>query len=291
MLIPEKKTITVSVLINSPVERVWELWTVPHHNLHWNSGSPAWNTTRAENNLVVGGKFLFHMEAKDGSAGFDFEGEYSSIIRNKFIGYTIADGRIVNINFVAKVNKTEITESFEAESLNPPEMQKAGWQHILDNFKKYAEKKGNADILHFDITIKSDSRKVFKTMLDEKTYKVWTSVFNPTSRFEGSWEKRSKIVFLGTDNNGEVGGMISRIRENIPGRFLSIEHLGIVNKGKEVLCGPEVDSWKGALENYTFASSGGSTVLSIDIDSNEEFRSYFLETWPTALEKLKSICE
>jgi hypothetical protein len=128
-------------------------------------------------------------------------------------------------------------------------------------------------------------------MIDEKDYSSWTSEFNPTSRFKGSWEKGSKILFLGEAQDGSLGGMVSIIKENIRNRFISIEHMGVVENGREILCGPDVDRWAGALENYTFTEKDGKTLLSIDADSDDKYRSYFITTWPRALRKLKSICE
>jgi uncharacterized protein YndB with AHSA1/START domain len=286
-----EEKITVAVKIKLPVEKVWELWTLPQHIMHWYNASVDWHTTFAENDLTVGGKFLFRMEAKDGSTGFDYNGAYNSVLKHKFIAYNIEGGRNVSIIFASEDNETEITESFEPELTNPPEMQRSGWQSILNNFKKYAESRGDIEILHFETVLNCTPEKVFETMFDKQKYRVWAAVFNPSSRFEGSWEKGSKILFLGEDKNGNTGGMISRIMENLPHRFLSIEHIGIVKNGKEIFCGPEVDQWKGALENYSFSATEGKTLLSVDIDSNSEFRSYFLETWPPALEKIRSICE
>ncbi len=117
------------------------------------------------------------------------------------------------------------------------------------------------------------------------------SRINPTSYFEGSWEKDSKILFLGTDKDGNKEGMVSRIKENIPNKLISIEHLGILKNDKEITSGTEVEGWAGALENYTFNEDNGKTFLSVDMDSNQQFKSYFEETWPKALNKLKAICE
>ena len=128
-------------------------------------------------------------------------------------------------------------------------------------------------------------------MLEPTTYSEWTSEFNPSSHFIGSWEKGSKILFLGTDHNGTRGGMVSRIRENIPNRFVSIEHLGIVEDGKEIYNGQKVEEWAGALENYTFIDNVRDTLLEIDLDVDSDYGDYFAETWPKALGKLKSICE
>jgi uncharacterized protein YndB with AHSA1/START domain len=135
-----KKAISVKVVINAPVEQVWKLYTEPEHVTKWNSPSKDWHTPRAENDLKVGGKFLYRMEAKDGSSGFDFDGFYQQIRVNELIMYTLADGRKVEVTFTKDNDaRTKIATTFEAESTNPLEMQRNGWQAILDNFKKYVE--------------------------------------------------------------------------------------------------------------------------------------------------------
>jgi len=287
----KKTIITVQALVLAPVNKVWECWTNPIHITHWNNASDDWHTPKSENDLRVGGKFLSRMEARDGSMGFDFEGEYLQIEPYKFIEYILGDGRKVQIGFVSDQNETNVTESFEAEDMNSTELQQAGWQAILDNFKKYAENLIRPQTLHFEICIAAMVEKVYNSMLDEEHYKEWTAVFNPTSSYRGSWKKGSKILFLGTDHNGNEGGMVSRISENIPNKFVSIEHLGMVQGGKEITTGPEVEGWAGAMENYTFTWHDGTTLLSIDMDAKEEFLPYFTETWPKALSVLKTICE
>ena len=137
----EKTIITVETIVNVPVEKAWECWSNPSDIINWCSASPDWHTPRAENDLRVGGKFTTRMEAKDGSMGFDFGGEYDAVIPNEYIEYTIGDGRRVEITFTARGNKTHIVESFEAEDMNPVEMQRGGWQAIMDNYKKYTEGK------------------------------------------------------------------------------------------------------------------------------------------------------
>jgi uncharacterized protein YndB with AHSA1/START domain len=291
MIKPERIQITVGVKVKLPVSQVWELWTNPFHIIHWNQASDEWHTSRAENDLRKYGRFLYRMEARDGSFGFDFSGEYRKIENLKLIEYVLDDSRRVSIGFEGKNNETTITESFEAEEVNPAELQKDGWQSILNNFKKYAESSEKHEILHFETLISSPVERVYETMLKEDTYKTWTSIFNAGSRYEGSWEKGSKIVFIGTDTNGETGGMVSRIKENLRNKFISIEHLGIIKNGNEILSGSEVDGWTGALENYSFKAEGDNTLLSVNIDSNQEFKSYFSDTWPKALAKLKEICE
>ncbi len=132
-------TITIETTISAPIEKVWEIWTTPEHITKWNSASDDWISPRAENDLQPGGKFIFRMEAKDGSVGFDFEGTYDEVKTNELLVYSIADGRKVSVTFSGEGEATKVVEVFEPESVNPPEMQQAGWQAILDSFKKYVE--------------------------------------------------------------------------------------------------------------------------------------------------------
>ncbi|MGH2642801.1 MAG: SRPBCC family protein [Chitinophagaceae bacterium] len=135
----DKTIITVETDIKAPVEKVWRYWAEPKHIMAWNNASDHWHTPYTENNLRKGGKFLSRMEAKDGSSGFDFSGVYNEVKEHALIAYTIDDGRKVYITFSEQGNKTHISESFEAESTHPVDMQKSGWQAILNNFKKYTE--------------------------------------------------------------------------------------------------------------------------------------------------------
>jgi uncharacterized protein YndB with AHSA1/START domain len=133
------KTITVEATIKAPVEKIWKYWTIPEHIKQWNKASDDWHTLYAENDVHTGGEFLSRMEAKDKSFGFDFGGVYDEVKEHKLIAYTIGDGRKVKIIFSGDKNETKITETFEAENQNPVEMQRSGWQAILNNFKKYTE--------------------------------------------------------------------------------------------------------------------------------------------------------
>jgi uncharacterized protein YndB with AHSA1/START domain len=136
----ERSPITVETSVNAPVEKVWRMWSEPEHITKWNSASEDWHTPRAENDLRTGGKFNSRMEAKDGSAGFDFGGTYDEVRENEHIAYTMSDGRTVKVGFTADGDKTRVVETFDPESENPRDMQQGGWQAILDNFKKYVER-------------------------------------------------------------------------------------------------------------------------------------------------------
>ena len=142
MIATGKPTIKVEATVNATVEKVWKLWTNPEHVTQWNHASDDWHSPRAENDLRPGGNFLYRMEAKDGSFGFDFTGTYDEVIPNEYIEYTLGDGRKVKTDFRAAEGTTKIVVVFEAEQTHTEEMQRQGWQAIMDNFKKYAESIG-----------------------------------------------------------------------------------------------------------------------------------------------------
>lgn len=148
--------------------------------------------------------------------------------------------------------------------------------------------------LQFKVDINAPLDKVYDTMLglsDKSTYEQWTALFNPTSSYEGSWHKGTRIHFVGIDENGEKGGMVSEIAENIPGKFVSIKHIGLLVAGKEILEGPDVEKWTGGFENYSFKESHGISEVVVEIDAMEDFESYMNESYPKALNKLKEIIE
>ncbi|XXM73101.1 SRPBCC family protein [Lysinibacillus sphaericus] len=132
--------ITIQTTVQAPVEKVWEYWTEPNHITKWNAASDDWHTPFAENDLRIGGKFLSRMEAKDGSFGFDFGGTYDEVKTNEVIAYSMEDGRTVSITFKGHGSETEIEETFDPDSENPVDVQRQGWQAILDRFKEYVEK-------------------------------------------------------------------------------------------------------------------------------------------------------
>jgi len=148
--------------------------------------------------------------------------------------------------------------------------------------------------LQFKISINATAAKVYDMMLgisDKSNYEAWTALFNPTSSYEGTWTKDSKMLFVGQDENGEKGGMVSCIIENIPSRFVSIQHYGLVQGSVEVTEGPDVEKWANGFENYAFEEKDGITSVIVDLDTTAEFVEYMNEAYPNALDKLKEICE
>jgi uncharacterized protein YndB with AHSA1/START domain len=133
--------ITVETVVNAKLSNVWDAWNSPADIKQWNSAQEDWHTTRSTVDLREGGKFLSRMEAKDGSAGFDFEGTSTRVVPHKTIEYRMDDGREVTVEFVERNGGVLVRETFDAETENPPELQRTGWQAILDNFRKHVEGK------------------------------------------------------------------------------------------------------------------------------------------------------
>lgn len=131
--------ITVETNVHAPIEKVWKFFNEPEHIVKWGHPSDDWHTVRADNDLKVGGKFNYRMEARDGSAGFDFGATYDEIVPHEFISYTMGDGRKVDITFMVEGDVVQIIETFDSENENTLEKQRDGWQAILNNFKKYTE--------------------------------------------------------------------------------------------------------------------------------------------------------
>ncbi|HEX8692114.1 MAG TPA: SRPBCC family protein [Longimicrobium sp.] len=134
--------ITVETLVNADLNQVWDAWNTPADIERWNAAHDDWHTTRSTVDLREGGKFLARMEAKDGSEGFDFEGTYTRVVPREAIEYRMSDGREVRVEFLEAAGGVRVRETFDAETENSPELQRAGWQAILDNFARYVEAKG-----------------------------------------------------------------------------------------------------------------------------------------------------
>ena len=148
--------------------------------------------------------------------------------------------------------------------------------------------------LQFKTDIRASAQKVYETMLglkNKNTYEFWTAAFNPTSSYEGSWEKGSKIYFIGVDENGKKGGMVSIIKENQAGQFVSIQHVGFLDGDVEVTSGEQVEKWAGGHENYLYQEQHGVTTVTVELDTIDDYIDYFKSTYPAALSKLKEIAE
>jgi uncharacterized protein YndB with AHSA1/START domain len=133
--------ITIATTIKADRDTVWQAWNTPDDIKQWNAASPDWHTPSSSVDLRVGGKFRCRMEARDGSMGFDFEGVYTKIVEGELIEYAMADGRHVSVTFADSGDGVTVSETFDAEYATDAELQRQGWQSILNNFAKYVESK------------------------------------------------------------------------------------------------------------------------------------------------------
>jgi hypothetical protein len=149
--------------------------------------------------------------------------------------------------------------------------------------------------LQYTIKINAPVNKIYDLMLgisNKSTYEQWTAIFNPTSTYEGNWNKGSKMLFVGFDEKGNKGGMVSEIVENITNKYMSIRHYGLIKSNMEITSGPEVEKWANGFENYTFQENNDVTDISVELVSlTEDLTEYMNDSWPKALYKLKELCE
>lgn len=131
--------ITIEINVNAPIDTVWDTWTNPKHVVKWNHASDDWHSPSARNDLKLGGRFIYRMEAKDGSFGFDFSGTYLEIKEKSLILTRLDDNRLVRSEFIQQNGFVRIVENFEAEDENTLELQRQGWFAILNNYKNYTE--------------------------------------------------------------------------------------------------------------------------------------------------------
>lgn len=147
------------------------------------------------------------------------------------------------------------------------------------------------ETIQFSILINADKQKVWDTMLEDKTYREWTKAFHAGSYYEGNWKKGSEIRFLGPNEDGTLGGMLSRIDENIKYQYISIEHLGVIKNGKVDTTSEEAKKWTPSFENYTFTEKGNQTELKIEMMVDPSYKAMFEDMWPKALDALKNLSE
>lgn len=137
----EYQKINITATINAPIAQVWDAYNNPKDIVNWNQASPEWHCPSSENDLRVGGRFKNKMAAKDGSFQFDFEGTYTEVTPHNSISYVLGDERTVDTTFTDENGSTKMDISFDAEGSNPADMQREGWQAILNSFKQYVENK------------------------------------------------------------------------------------------------------------------------------------------------------
>lgn len=274
--------ITVTATINEDAKKVWDFYMDPEHITKWNFADPSWHCPMASNEIKVGGRYFARMEAKDGSFGFDFEAIYDEIEVGESFTYTFGD-RKATVEFKCAGNQTEITIVFDAEKENPIEMQKGGWQAILNNFKNYVEQlKLEFKKVSFTIQINAGKEKVWEALWSEANYEKWTSVFGEGNKAISDWKEGSKIQFVAKDG----AGLFSIIEKKATNEHIVFKHLGEMKNGEEI-----ANEWAGAKEKYFLSEINGITTIDVEIDTKEEYTDYFNGAFPKALQIVKQISE
>lgn len=297
--------IVISADVLASANDTWNFFTHAKHVIRWNHASDDWHSVSARNDVREGGKFLFRMEAKNGSFGFDFSGVYERIEKPARLQYRLDDGRMVDVRFEPATNPatnthetseaTNVTISFDPEASHSIAMQREGWQAILNNFKAYAQLHAEKrwEVFLFEITINAPPRTVYEAVTDKELFSCWTRVFHPSSLYEGSWDAGAKILFLGLDAQGCPEGLSAVVTDNIPHSLIALRYVGVVSAGAETTTSEDALAWRDARERYVFRSAQGgkATELLVDTDVLAGDCENFQAKWNEALAELKKICE
>lgn len=282
-------SITISTTINAPIANVFNSYLNPQDNLRWNTAGYGWTNDYAKIDAIAGGEFHIGYKSPDEKNDFDFNGKYIEIVKDKLIKSELGDGRKVEVNFEAEDEKTHVTIIFDAEEENSLDLQKQGWSAILENFKKFVERKSNpknASITK-NIVIQATKEKVWKMLLEDKPYRQWTSSFTEGSYYEGEMKYDGKIMFLSPSGTG----ISSKIVVFIPNFQISFEHLGGVKDGIEDFKSSEFEGWKYARETYTLNGVDGKVNLQIYVEVTKNEEQMMSDLWDKALAELKKMCE
>ena len=286
-------TITISCVIKAPVNTTFESYLSPVDNLRWNTAGEGWTTNYAKIDPIKGGEFHIGYKSPDEKNDFDLGGTYLEIIENNSIISLLGEDRKIEVNFEIKteneIENTLLTITFDVEDENSIEPQKQGWSKILDNFKNFVERKTNLKNTTITKTteIKATKEKVWQMLLQEKSYRKWTSFFMEGSYYEGEMKYDGKIKFLSPSGSG----ISSKIVVFIPGYQVSFEHLEAIVKDKEDFDSSEFEGWKGARETYTLEEKDGIVNLEIYVELIKNQVEEMGYAWDKALEELKKLCE
>ncbi|MCH7409433.1 SRPBCC domain-containing protein [Belliella sp. DSM 111904] len=289
-----KNPIEVRTAIKSNLEQVWNAWIDPKHIVNWNFASDTWHCPAAQLELKKGGRFTYTMAAKDGSMAFDFSGVFEQVQEMKILTFKLDDGRAVEVEFQQDGEEVLLIERFEPEQLNDVDLQKSGWQAIVDNFRIYVQGLSEDEKVEISIETQIDAPKstVFEVMLADKTYREWVSAFHPGSYFIGSWDKvGGELLFVGPNEQGEDSGMIAEVLEYAYGEKVTLIYTGLFSKGKRIFEGKAVDTWKGGKESYALIEMNGITHLTVKSEIPSAYAASFEQSWEQALDILKRLCE
>lgn len=276
----ENKRISVETIVDKPINQVWEKWILPEHIMEWNNASEDWYTPSAENDLKAGGSFNYKMAARNGSYSFDFSGTYDEVIKEKKITYILGDGRKVVVEFTEENGRVKIVETFEAEESNSLEMQRVGWQAILDNFNRYmSSTPDRTPVIKAQMLIRKPIEEVFEAFVDpEITTRFWftksSGKLSEGKRVRWEWEmygvwddilvkgieKNKQIVIESSDKTIIEWTFTSRTEHET---FVTITNTGFTGSEDEIV-NQAIDSMGG----FTMVLCGLKALLEHNIELN-----------------------
>ncbi len=285
--------LTIATTIKATPQQVFEIYLNEQDNQRWNTTGGGWSAGVVKIDPQVGGRSEVEFKSADGKSDFIFGCVFTEIIPNQKIAYIMSfpgiSVRGAEVLFQEVDGQTQVTTIFDAEEINSPEQQKEGWGDILENLKKYVERKVNPNnaVILKTAQFHASAKKVWDGMFEQENYKVWTSAFCEGSYYEGEIKYDQKIKFLSPD----LSGLSSVVRVCIPYFQVSFQHLVAINQGVEDYDSLEFAGWQNARETYTFTEENEITTLEIYQEVNTQEDNYFSKMWDKAFVKIRRLVE
>ncbi len=273
--------ITIQTIVSADKKKVWDYYTEPKHIVNWNFASDNWCCPGAENDLRIGGKYKARMEAKDKSVGFDFEAVYNEIVEGEKFTYTMEDGREVNGSFEDLDGKTKVTIIFDAEKENSEEMQKDGWQSILNQFKSYVEKQQKEIIAKASVNVDASPSQVWEALTNSERVKQYMFGAEVIS----TWKEGTPIKWKGEwkGKTFEDKGKILKIESE---QLLKYTHFSPLT-GKE----DKTENYHTVTIRLNAEDNQTNITLTQEGNGTEQEKEHSEKNWQMMLENLKKIVE
>lgn len=273
--------ITIGVQIEKQVDIVWSYWTKAAHIKHWYFASEDWWVPWVEQQFEVGHKFIYRMASKDGKMGFDFTGRYTDIKANESITYVLEDDREVITTFEVIDDTVYLKQVFETEDDSSAEMQKQGWQAILNQFKGYTE----SDWIRFTLQkhMETTPEVVYHYLTDNDKYMSWAHVFSDDSKFYGDWVEGGEITFV----DHRESGTVALVENIIPNELIHMKHIKLLKGDSLDETSDEALIWIGTLERYELHKSEDGVLVDVMIECHESYVGFIRDSWIEALNEIE----
>ncbi len=276
--------IEIEVLIKNSLDKVWEYWTGQPFISQWYSASDDWWTPWVNQNFQVDQGFVYRMEARDGSMGFDFSGVFTEIVDHEKIVYVLEDGRKVLTTFEERDGRILLKQAFDAEDQNSAQMQKDGWQAILNHFKSFCE--GDQIEMSFRTVLGTNPNRVWEYLTLPRLYEEWAIAFSEQPKFVGQWVEGGTIDFI----DFQEGGTRVQLDKVKPFEKLYMTHIAMIDGQAGIVEDhPEAPTWVGTKENYDLELVGKETILTIHIMCHPKYVDYLRNSWEKAVKLMTHV--